>query len=122
MHLSPEEKQSLVARYHTGNSAAEICADTGIVRSTFYTRIKPCTTTKTNSGHVVSQQEFIKMKQRIQDPTKSRLSCVRTASKKLQELYKLYGPVQRPCPLRDPLCFLRYLLHHNLPKQRDNHL
>lgn len=66
MHLSPEEKQSLVARYHTGNSAAEICADTGIVRSTFYTRIKPCTTTKTNSGHVVSQQEFIKMKQRIQ--------------------------------------------------------
>ena len=34
MHLSPEEKQSLVARYHTGNSAAEICADTGIVRST----------------------------------------------------------------------------------------
>ena len=67
MHLSPEEKQSLVARYHTGNSAAEICADTWIVRSTFYTRIKPCTTTKTNSGHVVSQQEFIKMKQRIQE-------------------------------------------------------
>lgn len=37
MRLSTEEKQMLVAPYHAGESAAEICADTGIARSTFYT-------------------------------------------------------------------------------------
>lgn len=41
MRLSTEEKQSLVSRYHTGESVAEICADTGIARSTFYSWIKP---------------------------------------------------------------------------------
>lgn len=66
MRWSTEEKQSLVARYQAGESVAEICADTGIARSTFYTWIKPYTTTTTDSGYVVSQQEFIKMKQRIQ--------------------------------------------------------
>lgn len=55
MRLSTEEKQSLVARYHAGESAAEICADTGIARSTFYTWIKPFTVTMTNSGCAVSQ-------------------------------------------------------------------
>lgn len=66
MRLGAEEKQSLAARYHAGESAAEICADTGIARSTFYTWIKPFTATISNSGYAVSQQEFIKMKQKIQ--------------------------------------------------------
>lgn len=35
MCLSTEEKQSLVARYYAGESVAEICADTGVARSTF---------------------------------------------------------------------------------------
>lgn len=37
MHLSTEEKQALVSRYQAGESVTEICADTGISRSTFYT-------------------------------------------------------------------------------------
>ena len=41
MRLSIEEKQSLVSRYHAGESAAEICADVGVARSTFYTWLKP---------------------------------------------------------------------------------
>ena len=64
--LSTEEKRALAARYHAGEAAEEICADTGIARSTFYTWIKPYTTTTTDSDHVVSQQEFIKLKQKNQ--------------------------------------------------------
>ena len=37
MRMSTEEKQSLVARYRAGESVAEICADTGVARSTLYT-------------------------------------------------------------------------------------
>ncbi len=37
MRLSAEEKQELVVRYQSGESVAEICADTGVARSTFYT-------------------------------------------------------------------------------------
>ena len=53
MRLSTEEKQSLVARYHDGESVMEICADAGVARSTFYTWIKPYTMTTTDSGHGV---------------------------------------------------------------------
>ena len=54
MRISIEEKQSLVARYRAGESVAEICADSGVARSTFYTWIKPYTVTMTDSGHAVS--------------------------------------------------------------------
>lgn len=98
MRLSTEEKQSLVARYHAGESAAEICADTGIARSTFYTWIKPFTVTMTNSGCAVSQQEFIKMKQKIQKLEQKieilqKVDCTSSSplQEKLQELTKLYG-------------------------------
>lgn len=66
MRISIEEKQTLVARYRAGESVAEICADSGVARSTFYTWIKPYTVTLTDSGHAVSQQAFIKMKQKLQ--------------------------------------------------------
>ena len=66
MRLSAEEKGALVARYHAGEAVTEICADTGIARSTLYTWIKPYTTTTTGSGHVVSQQELITLKQKNQ--------------------------------------------------------
>ena len=54
MRISTEAKQSLVARYRAGESVAEICADSGVARSTFYTWIKPYTVTMTDSGHAVS--------------------------------------------------------------------
>ena len=58
MRISTEAKQSLVARYRAGESVVEICADSGVPRSTFYTWIKPYTVTTTDSGHAVSQQAF----------------------------------------------------------------
>lgn len=98
MRFSTEEKQLLVARYHTGESAAEICADTGIARSTFYTWIKPFTATKTNSSYAVSQQEFMKMRQKIQKLEQKieilqKVDCTLSSplQMKLQELTKLYG-------------------------------
>lgn len=77
MRLSVEEKRALVTRYHAGEAVAEICADTGIARSTFYTWIKPYATTMTDSGHLVSQQEFIKLKQKNKSWSKSWKSCKR---------------------------------------------
>lgn len=98
MHLSTEEKQSLVSRYHTGESVAEICADTGIARSTFYSWIKPYSVSIKNSEHTVSQQELHKMKQRIQKLEQKveilqKVNCTVSAplQEKLQELAKLYG-------------------------------
>ena len=66
MRISIEEKHSLVARYQAGESVSDICADSGVPKSTFYTWIKPYTVTMTDSGHAVSQQAFIKMKQKLQ--------------------------------------------------------
>ena len=66
MRMSTEEKKRLIARYQAGESVAEICAETGVARSTFYTWIKPFTATKTKSGHEVNQNEFIKMNQKNQ--------------------------------------------------------
>ena len=40
MRLSTEEKQTLVSRYHTGESVAEICADTGIANGDFFSSEK----------------------------------------------------------------------------------
>lgn len=98
MRLSTEEKQSLVSRYHTGESVAEICADTGIARSTFYSWIKPYSVSIKNSEHTVSQLELHKMRQRIQRLEQKveilqKVNCTVSAplQEKLQELAKLYG-------------------------------
>lgn len=98
MRISIEEKQTLVARYRAGESVAEICADTGVPRSTFYTWIKPYTVTITDPGHAVSQQAFIKMKQKLQKLEQmieilQKVNCTVSAplQEKLQELARLHG-------------------------------
>ena len=98
MRISIEEKHSLVARYQAGESVSDICADSGVPKSTFYTWIKPYTVTMTDSGHAVSQQAFIKMKQKLQKLEKKieilqKVNCTVSASlqEKLQELAKLHG-------------------------------
>lgn len=66
MRLGIEEKRTLVSCYHTGEYAAEICVDAGVARSTFYIWLKAYTTITTAAAHTVSQQEFNKIKQKIQ--------------------------------------------------------
>ena len=50
MRATVEEKRALVARYQAGESVAEICAETGVARSTFYTWLKPYQTVQTKSA------------------------------------------------------------------------
>lgn len=53
MRISTEEKRSLVARYRASKHIADICADSCVPKSMFYTWIKPYTVTMTDSGHTV---------------------------------------------------------------------
>ncbi len=64
--FSKEEKYQLVARYHDGGSVSDICTESGVARSTFYTWLKPYKTTYTDAEYVVSAAEFVKMKQRME--------------------------------------------------------
>ena len=66
MKYSFEEKRQLVMRYQNGESVAHICAETGIARSTFYSWIKPFQTTLTESGPLVTPQEFVLLKRRVE--------------------------------------------------------
>lgn len=125
MRWSTEEKQSMVARYRAGESVAEICADTGVARSTFYTWIKPYTTTTTDSGHVVSQQKFIKMKQRIQKLEQKveilqKVGCTASAplQEKLQELTKLYGQYSVHA-LCEALCVSRGTFYNHIFRRKE---
>lgn len=125
MRLSIEEKQSLVSRYHAGESAAEICADVGVARSTFYTWLKPYTTTTTVTGYTVSQQEFNKMKQKIQKLEQKveilqKVNCTVSAplQEKLQELAKLYGQYSVHA-LCEALCVSRGTFYNHIFRRKE---
>ena len=125
MRLSIEEKQSLVSRYHAGESAAEICADVGVARSTFYSWLKPYTTTTTATGYTVSQQEFNKMKQKIQKLEQKveilqKVNCTVSAplQEKLQELAKLYGQYSVHA-LCEALCVSRGTFYNHIFRRKE---
>ena len=125
MRLSIEEKQTLVARYHAGESVAEICADTGTARSTFYSWIKPYSVSATNSEHTASQQELHKMKQKIQKLEQKveilqKVNCIASASlqEKLQELAKLYGQYSVHA-LCEALCVSRGTFYNHIFQRKE---
>jgi transposase-like protein len=96
--FTKKEKHQLVARYHNGESATDICTETGIARSTFYTWLQPYKTTYTNAGYAVSAVEFIKMKQRLEKLEQKievlqKVNCTVSSplKEKLRELALLYG-------------------------------
>ena len=125
MRLSIEEKQALVARYHAGESATEICADVDVARSTFYTWLKPYTTAPTATGYTGSQQEFNKMKQKIQKLEQKveilqKVGCTASAplQEKLQELSKLYGQYSVHA-LCEALCVSRGTFYNHIFRRKD---
>lgn len=125
MRLSIKEKQVLVARYYAGESAAEICADVGVARSTFYTWLKPYTTTTTATGYAVSQQEFNKMKQKIQKLEQKveilqKMNCTVSAplQEKLQELAKLHGQYSVHA-LCEALCVSRGTFYNHIFRRKE---
>lgn len=125
MRLSTEEKQSLVARYHAGESVAEICAATGIARSTFYTWIKLCTTNATTTEYPISQRELIKLKQKIKKLEQKveilqKVNCTVSAplQEKLQELAKLYGQYSVHA-LCEALCVSRGTFYNHIFRRKE---
>lgn len=125
MGISVQEKQALVARYQTGESVAEICASSGVPRITFYTWIKPYTITVTDFGYKVSQQEFIKMKQKLQKLEQKleilqKVDCTASAplQEKLQELAKLYGQYSVHA-LCEALCVSRGTFYNHIFRRKD---
>lgn len=96
--FSDEQKQKLVALYYSGESVSDICLQNSIPRSTFYTWLKPYQTQVTPSGHIVSTNEFTKMKQQLKKLEQKievlqKVDCTVSSplQDKLQELSKLYG-------------------------------
>ena len=65
MKYSTEEKQKLVARYYNGESAADICLQNGIAKSTFYTWLKPYKSIQTKAGYEFTPAEFAKLRTRL---------------------------------------------------------
>ena len=125
MRISTEAKQSLIARYQAGESVTDICADTGVPRSTFYTWLKPYTVTITDSGHAVSQQAFIKMKQKLQKLEQKieilqRVNCTVSAplQEKLQELAKLHGQYSVHA-LCEALCVSRGTFYNHIFRRKE---
>ena len=125
MMVSIEEKSVLVRRYQSGESVAEICASSGVPRSTFYTWIKPYTITTTDSGYEVSQQEFIKMKQKLQKLEQKleilqKVDCTATAplQDKLNELTKLYSQYSVHA-LCEALCVSRGTFYNHIFRRKD---
>lgn len=65
MKKADKEKYALVKKCYNGEPAAFICAERGIAKSTFYSCLKPYTTTSTESGVIASVVKFVKMKIRL---------------------------------------------------------
>ena len=97
-NYSKEQKQELVKRYYNGESASDICLQTDVPRSTFYTWIKPYQAVGTASGYEVSAVDYMRQKQHI-EKLENMIKVLQTVDcniasplkVKLEELTKLYG-------------------------------
>lgn len=125
MRLTTKEKESLVARYHAGESALEICADAGVARSTLYTWIKFYTAVATDSENVVSLQEFTRMKQKIRKLEQKveilqKVGCTASAplQDKLRELAKLHGQYSVHA-LCEALCVSRGTFYNHIFRRKE---
>lgn len=125
MRLGLEEKKRLVARYYNGESVAEICSDSGIARSTFYTWIKLHTVVATDTGNTISQQEFIRMKQQLRKLEQKveilqKVGCTVSAplQDKLLELAKLHGQYSVHA-LCEALCVSRGTFYNHIYRRKE---
>ena len=98
MRHTTEEKCQLVMRYQNGESAAHICAEMGIARSTFYSWVKPFQTTVTETGVLVTPQAFDALRRKVEKQAAiiqvlKSVNCTVSAplKEKLAALEPLYG-------------------------------
>lgn len=98
MKYTTNQKQELVLRYQNGESVSDICTQTGIARSTFYSWLKPYQTTITDAGMIVTPKEFSALKKRVEKlegiiQVLKSVDCTVSAplQDKLKALETLYG-------------------------------
>lgn len=96
--ISNEEKQALIQRYHSGESATGICLQSGVPRSTFYTWLKPQRVIHTETDQFINPVEFTKLKNRanrleqiIEILKKSKCTVTAPLKEKLSELEQFHG-------------------------------
>ena len=98
MKFTKEEKMAFVKRYQDGETVIQICNENQIPRSTFYGWIQDYQQTVTDTGTIVTPQEFLYLKRKVkklEDTSQvlKKVSC--TVSSPLQEKLKamevLYG-------------------------------
>ena len=65
MKFTKEEKIAFVKRYQDGETVLSICSENQVPRSTFYRWIQDYQQTRTDTGTVVTPQEFLYLKRRI---------------------------------------------------------
>lgn len=98
MKFTKEEKIAFVKRYQDGETVISICNENQIPRSTFYRWIQDYQQTVTDTGTIVTPQEFLYLKRKVKKledtiQVLKKVSC--TVSSPLQEKLKameaLYG-------------------------------
>ena len=98
MKFTKEEKQAFVKHYQNGETVLQICNENQIPRSTFYRWIQDYQQTVTDTGNIVTPQEFLYLKRRVEKleamvQVLKKVDC--TVSPPLQEKLKameaLYG-------------------------------
>ncbi len=98
MKFTKKEKMAFVKRYQNGETVIEICNGDQIPRSTFYRWIHDYQQTVTDTGTVVTPQEFLYMKRRI-SKLEDMIQVLKTVSctvssplqEKLTAMEPLYG-------------------------------
>lgn len=98
MKFTKEEKMAFVKRYQDGETVIQICNENQIPRSTFYRWIQDYQQTVSDTGNIITPQEFLYLKRKVkklEDTVQilKKVSC--TVSSPLQEKLKamevLYG-------------------------------
>ena len=96
--ITNAEKQSLIRRYHAGESATALCLQAGIPRSTFYTWLSHRKTPYGETAHPISIAELNRLRNRT-DRLEQIIEVLKTVNctvssptkDKLNELEKLHG-------------------------------
>ena len=96
MKFTKEEKIAFVKRCQDGETVLSICNENQIPRSTFYRWIQDYQQTRTDTGTVVTPQEFLYLKRRI-SKLEDMIQILKTVS------CTVFSPLQEKLKAMEPL-------------------
>ena len=98
MKFTKEEKMAFVKRYQDGETVLQICNENQISRSSFYRWIQGYQQTVTDTGNIITPQEFLYLKRRVEKleamvQVLKKVGCTVSSplQEKLQAMEVLYG-------------------------------